>query len=254
MSFSVGGNLSAGPLDLGASVSVSPSGIDINASLGVGGIGGAGDVPSVILVLGDVPFMDFEVPEKISAGGQQATHVHKYPGGVRTIDTLGPDDSDITWSGWFEDGTAEQRCQQIDAMRRAGIGVTVTWSSYAYYVVVKAFEFRYNRFFHIAYDIRLQVIQDLMQAPPAEDEDADQSVSDDMDQTQSNTDQLTSGGTDGSGPGLPTPPPAYQPPQVGPDPVQDQGEPAAAAPVVSGVGGQPVFGTDPGELPVGGPL
>ncbi len=129
---------------------------------------------------GGIEFEDFEVPEQITAGGEQAMFVHKYPGGLRTIDSMGPDDADLSWRGWFETGTAEDRCQQLDAMRRQGLQVALTWSSYSYLVVVKKFEWDYKRFFHIGYSITLEVVQDETQPQVAGGVDIDQQIDGDL--------------------------------------------------------------------------
>jgi hypothetical protein len=55
----------------------------------------------IVLVLGPVAFSDFEDPERIRFGGAQRLAVHKLPGGARVIDALGPDDTEIGWSGIF---------------------------------------------------------------------------------------------------------------------------------------------------------
>jgi hypothetical protein len=114
-----------------------------------------------LLVLGGVAFQDFEVPPEIAAGGEQALFTHKYPGGARTVDTMGPDDDPIAWRGYFEGTNALPRAQQIDIMRRQGQAVVLTWSAYQYLVVVKTFRWRFLRYYHIAYELALEVIQDL---------------------------------------------------------------------------------------------
>ena len=91
-------------------------------------------------------------------------HTHKYPGGVRTVDTMGPDDDVLRWGGWFEAILAEARARQMDQLRRQGNPVLVSWSSYIYMGVIKSFKFRYNRFFHIHYDLEIEVIQDIAAA------------------------------------------------------------------------------------------
>lgn len=128
-------------------------------------------MPDFVLTLGGVDFQEFEVPSEISAGGKQALSTHKYPGGIRTVDTSGPDDDPICWSGTFLDFDAELRCQQIDTMRRQGVAVPVTWSSFSYLVVVASFTWKYNRFYQIGYSISLEVVQD--QTQPAGDSSPD---------------------------------------------------------------------------------
>jgi len=54
-----------------------------------------------ILILGPVAFDNFSPPERMPFGGKQAMAVHKYIGGSRVLDTTGPDDADIHWSGFF---------------------------------------------------------------------------------------------------------------------------------------------------------
>ena len=116
-----------------------------------------------VMMLGDFAFQEFEVPAELSAGGKQAVSTHKYPGGLRTVDTTGPDDDLITWSGTFLDGDAEQRCQQLDGMRRAGVQLPLTWSSFGYIVVIASFTWKYRRFYQIDYSISLEVVQDQTQ-------------------------------------------------------------------------------------------
>jgi hypothetical protein len=111
----------------------------------------------VILTLGGVIFQDFEIPEVIRAGGEQKLDIKKLLGGSRIIDTLGRDDADIEWSGRFRGGTAEQRCQQLNAMRVSGAPVQLTWSSFNYQVVINSFKFDYQSPMEIPYRISLCV-------------------------------------------------------------------------------------------------
>lgn len=132
------------------------------------------------LTLGGIVFQDMEIPERLKAGGAQALFTHKYPGGSRTVDTTGPDDDDITWSGLFLDGAAEARCQQIDGMRRQGISVSLAWSSFRYTVVISKFEFTYRRSFQIEYSITLVVVQDRTQPQTAPETDPEQVMQSDV--------------------------------------------------------------------------
>ena len=47
--------------------------------------------------LGSVSFRSFEVPATINVGGAQRLAVHRLLGGIRVIDALGRDDSDISF-------------------------------------------------------------------------------------------------------------------------------------------------------------
>lgn len=111
----------------------------------------------VILTLGGVIFQDFEIPDAIKAGGDQKLDIKKFIGGSRVIDALGRDDADIEWSGRFRGSTAEQRCQQLNAMRVAGIPVQLTWSTFNYQVLVSKFTFDYQSPLEIPYKLCLTV-------------------------------------------------------------------------------------------------
>lgn len=138
--------------------------------------------PDFVLTLGGIGFSEFEVPDSIAAGGAQMLQVHKYSGGARTVDAFGADDEPITWGGIFFDNTAEARCQQLDTIRKSGDPVSLTWSSFAYTVVIKAFKFKFERFYQIRYDIELEVVEDLVQPVSGVDaEDVDDTINDDFD-------------------------------------------------------------------------
>lgn len=137
--------------------------------------------PDFVLYLGGIGFQEFEIPEEIHAGGDQAVMVRKYPGGVRTVDTMGPDDDPITWSGTFFDQNAMARCQQIDVMRRQGQPVTVSWAAYQYQVIVQSFKWTFKHFWQIDYTISLLVIQDQTQPIPSTGQDTDSLVNSDLD-------------------------------------------------------------------------
>lgn len=132
-----------------------------------------------VLTLGGVAFQDFEVPDSIRAGGGQMLFTHKYPGGPRTVDTMGPDDDTIPWSGWFEGPNAQARCQQLDVMRRQGLQVILDWSAYSYLVVIKQFKWDFRRYYHIGYSILLEVVQDQNNPQPAGQDDIDQQITSD---------------------------------------------------------------------------
>lgn len=128
------------------------------------------------LTLGDVSFQDFEIPDEIkNLGGEQTLQTHKYAGGQKTIDAFGADDAPIGWSGTFLDGNAEQRCQALDAMRRAGTPALLSFSSFSYDVVIKKFTFDFQRFYQIPYSIELEVQSDNTQ-PITDNGDDSESV------------------------------------------------------------------------------
>lgn len=142
------------------------------------------------LILDAIAFEEFEIPDSIRAGGAQAMFRHKYPGGLRTIDTMGPDDADIQWSGIFLDGTAQDRCKQLDIIRRQGRQVVLTWAGYQYLVVVANFEWDFKRTWHIPYTITLAVVQDQTQPGQSSTQDVDSQIDADSAQAATDADQV----------------------------------------------------------------
>jgi hypothetical protein len=87
--------------------------------------------PGDILVLGGIAFTNYSPPEYMMAGGKQAMVVHKLPGGARVIDTLGPDEADITWQGFFFGNDAYSNVLLLDSMRAAGNVIGLSWGGEA---------------------------------------------------------------------------------------------------------------------------
>lgn len=83
-------------------------------------IGGAPFGMAGAVTLGDFTFQSFEVPARVTFGGQQQMTVHKLPGGQRIIDVMGPDDAPVTWSGIFLGADAADRALQLDSLRIQG--------------------------------------------------------------------------------------------------------------------------------------
>lgn len=100
------------------------------------------------LVLGGIVFenVEYAPPARMPFGGHQAMIVHKLPGGSRVIDTLGPDEDDISWSGFFFSANALSKCQTIDALRAAGRVVSLTFAGMFRSVVIKHFKPHIRRF------------------------------------------------------------------------------------------------------------
>ncbi len=115
---------------------------------------------ATLLTLGGIVFQDFEVPDSIAVGGEQALAVHKLPGGARVIDAMGADHRDISWSGRFRSGNAEQRARLLDGYRIGGQQFLLQWSTYRYQVIVKSFEAQYQQPFEIPYSVTCLVVSD----------------------------------------------------------------------------------------------
>jgi hypothetical protein len=93
-----------------------------------------------ILTLGDIVFTDFSIPERFPFGGAQAMRVIKLVGGQRVIQTMGPDDRDITWGGVFWGDNALYQALSLDALRAQGAALPLSWGGGGYTVVIGSFE------------------------------------------------------------------------------------------------------------------
>lgn len=113
-----------------------------------------------VLVLGPVAFEAFEVPARIGFGGHQRIVVHTLPGGARVIDTMGPDDAPIAWSGAFSGPDATLRARLLDTLRSEGAVWTLAWEAFSFSVVVAEFHAQYERSNWIPYRISCTVLAD----------------------------------------------------------------------------------------------
>lgn len=98
-----------------------------------------------VLTLGGIAFDDFSTPHLMGAGGRQQMVIHKLPGGGRVVDLLGPDESDIPWSGEFFSDDAYDKVLALDAMRMSGQVVPLTFAGQFRSVVIEHFEYRIKR-------------------------------------------------------------------------------------------------------------
>ncbi len=113
------------------------------------------------VILGQVVFEGYEVPSRISIGGAHAVTIHKLPGGGRIIDAMGVDNGAISWSGFFTGPSAAARARLVDAMRQGGQLVGLSFSDYAFNVVVVHFEYDLqDRGALISYRIRTEIVPD----------------------------------------------------------------------------------------------
>lgn len=118
---------------------------------------------TLFLTLGQVTFANFEIPERINFGGEQALSVKQLVGGQRIIDAMGRIDDDISWSGMFFESTATQRAQFLDQMRMSGNAFTLSFANFNYSVVVREFKCSFERTYQIPYSITCTVIENLNQ-------------------------------------------------------------------------------------------
>lgn len=118
-----------------------------------------------VLTLGGFQFGGdgFSAPAAMPGGGRQAMVVHKLPGGSRVINTLGPDEANPTWSGFFFGETAYNDALAVDAMRAAGNVLPLVWGGSFRLVIIESFEYQVTRQF-MKVDYRISCV---VQSNPA---------------------------------------------------------------------------------------
>lgn len=133
------------------------------------------------LVLDDLTFSRYEVPQNIVFGGEQSLAVHELVGGKRIVDAMGRQDKTLDWSGIFVGENASERARYLNYLRVAGTQHELTWGEYWYSVIVKSVELDYHRAYEIPYRISCVVLEDLTipvtVAPPTP---VDTAIDDDM--------------------------------------------------------------------------
>ncbi|MDR3473330.1 MAG: hypothetical protein P4M09_16850 [Devosia sp.] len=113
------------------------------------------------LVLGSLIFTDYSIPEKVTFGGKQSLAIHRLLGGTRVIDTMGPDESDISWSGRFQGSSASSQARALDALRQSGTEVSLVFGVNFYTVVVSETQCDYERSYQIPYRVTCTVVSTL---------------------------------------------------------------------------------------------
>lgn len=122
--------------------------------------------PDQSVVLGEVVFQDWEIPERVTWGGSHKLNVHKLVGGDRVIDAMGPDNAELTWSGIFLSQDAAQRADQLDQMRKDGQLRSFIFGGRFYYAYISSFQAEQRMLSWIPYTISLTVWRDQSTGAP----------------------------------------------------------------------------------------
>ena len=127
--------------------------------------------PDALLVLegpaGAVKFKAWEIPEFVEFGGPFRHVIHKFPGGMRQIDSLGPDDGPITWTGLMLTTDGADRTAVLWAMWEAGDKCTVSFGIWNFDVLISDLRFRYRARNYVEYKIELMRVIDAQAAVAA---------------------------------------------------------------------------------------
>ena len=113
-------------------------------------------------ILGPIVLAGFEVPERIDFGGKQKLIVHTMPGGGRVVDAMGAEEAPIRWSGVFSGQNASERVRALEALRRMGSPLTLSWDAWRFRVIIHEFEATVTNANWMPYRIELCVVPDLL--------------------------------------------------------------------------------------------
>lgn len=110
--------------------------------------------------LGPITFRDFEVIAGVRFGGRQELITHRLGNGRRVIDVLGPEAANIRFAGTFSGQDALRRTQALDAIRKAGQPVELSWGTLRYNVILSRFDASYEMRAWIPYQAVCTVVQE----------------------------------------------------------------------------------------------
>jgi hypothetical protein len=127
------------------------------------------DAPDQPVSLGSFVFQGFEVPEMVTWGGAQKLVVHKLIGGKRVIDSMGPDNAELSWSSIFLSSDASIRASQLDLMRKFGSPLELLFGDRYYIVVISDFSAEFRRLSYVPYKISCTILSDLSDNNPFAD-------------------------------------------------------------------------------------
>lgn len=116
----------------------------------------------LVFALDEVFFQSTEIPESLNEmGGEQQLAVHTFPGGAKTIQTLGAFPSALSWEGWLMGTNAAARSYQIDRKRVTGTIALLTYGAFSWLGYVRKYGAKPRNQFMIRYSITFEPLQDL---------------------------------------------------------------------------------------------
>lgn len=90
-------------------------------------------VESTPLTIGNFNLAGLEAPEHLNVGGQQRLAVHDFPGGIRTVQSLGAfPPQEISWEGTFLGTNSWTRAYELDRIRIVGESIELLFGTWGY--------------------------------------------------------------------------------------------------------------------------
>ena len=116
-----------------------------------------------VVTLGGFVFTSWGVPARVNGGGRQKLVVHRLIGGQRVIDVLGWDADRIVFSGRLRGAGAAGNARLLETAARSGNPVVFSYWTNRYQVLVDGFEWQFERYYEVSYQVGLTVLSDLTQ-------------------------------------------------------------------------------------------
>ena len=98
-----------------------------------------------MITLGGFNFQNWEVPEIVKSGGPEQHAIHMQPGGARTIDILGRNETTFFWSGRLISNDSSASALQIEGIKVSGGVYALVYGPYNQDVVITKLDFMYHR-------------------------------------------------------------------------------------------------------------
>jgi hypothetical protein len=118
--------------------------------------------------VGGFLLVGMEIPQNLdSVGGEQRLAIHEFPGGVRTIQSLGAFPPDvIKWDGIFLGSNAWERAYAFDRFRIDGQKIELSFGSWKFNGKIESFHVFVKHEWYATYHIEFVPSSDLSSPPP----------------------------------------------------------------------------------------
>lgn len=124
----------------------------------------------IAFTLGNFTFHGTEIPESLEyVGGDQMVAVHNFPGGIRTVQTLGYFPAAVSWSGWLFSfagqvpglvATAFDRLTNLKYICNNGLPVVLNYGGISLQGIVNKFNARVVNQNQVRYNLEMVITND----------------------------------------------------------------------------------------------
>lgn len=124
-------------------------------------------IESTPLTLGQFTLKGLEAPQHLNVGGQQKLAIHDFPGGIRTVQSLGAfPPEEISWEGIFLGTNSWTRAYELDRIRTAGESIKLLFGTWGYSGKIRHLEIIVRHEWLCRYRLFFIPEKDLVSVPP----------------------------------------------------------------------------------------